>query len=268
METLQRPPAAEPVPQPRGLPVTNGGRSTLPSGRAVVGGLLIALAVFGTFVAYRGVTNANTQHYVVARQRIEAGAVIVPDDLAVVVGNLPTAVAKQTFADLANVTNQRAKGPIEAGDIIHPDALTLSKDSRDVWEIAVPVTPGGDLAGGLQVGETVEVVLTSKNPPNESTVIVPDAVVAATTRADSVLGGGGTLVTLDVHSEAEAVAVAGAGAKGTVGLARPPASAAGADAVITTTTLAPATTTLVPETTTTPPSVSPTTTAKPGTRRP
>jgi SAF domain len=267
METLQRPPAAEPAPQPRGLPVINGAHSTLPSGRAVVGGLLIALAVFGTFVAYRGVTNANTQHYVVARQRIEAGAVIVPDDLAVVVGNLPTTVAKQTFADLANVTNQRAKSTIEAGDIIHPDALTSSKDTRDVWEIAVPVVPGGDLAGGLQVGETVEVVLTNKNPPNESTVIVPDAVVVATTRADSVLGGGGTLVTLDVHSEVEAIAVAGAGARGTVGLVRPPAPTTGADAVTTTTTVAPATIP-VPETTPPPPSVSPTTTAKPGTRRP
>src|SRR5438132_1082243 len=58
-------------------------RRALPSGRAVAGGLLVALALIGIYAAYTGATAPPRRSYVVAAHDIAVGSRLEPKDLTV-----------------------------------------------------------------------------------------------------------------------------------------------------------------------------------------
>ncbi|TML58120.1 MAG: hypothetical protein E6G17_12765, partial [Actinobacteria bacterium] len=64
-------------------------RRSLPSGRALVGGLLVAIAAVGVFGAWLSATAAPTSSYVVARHDIAPGHRVTRADLALVRLHLP-----------------------------------------------------------------------------------------------------------------------------------------------------------------------------------
>src|SRR4051794_12766271 len=74
-------------------------RRALPNRRAVIGGLLVAIAAVGVFVAARG-RDSRTQHRVaVAAHDVAAGATIRAADVDYPTLELSDAVAPQLFAD-------------------------------------------------------------------------------------------------------------------------------------------------------------------------
>src|SRR4051812_20047222 len=84
-----------PEPQPR--PMVR--RRSLPSGRAVTGGLLIALAALGAFVAARGTSAGPSHRYVVAAHDIVAGTTLEADDLRSEPVDLPEGLAGRAFGN-------------------------------------------------------------------------------------------------------------------------------------------------------------------------
>jgi flagella basal body P-ring formation protein FlgA len=61
----------------------------LPSGRAVIGGLLMALAAVGTFVAYQAAAGDDRVEVLVAARDLRVGDVVSTNDVRVVAADLP-----------------------------------------------------------------------------------------------------------------------------------------------------------------------------------
>src|SRR5437870_3424343 len=78
-------------------------RRNLPSGRAVVGGFLVAVAALGAFVAARGTGGGPSQHYVVLTHDVIAGTTLRATDLRTVAVDLPADMAGRAFTDPAAV---------------------------------------------------------------------------------------------------------------------------------------------------------------------
>src|SRR5947209_18990130 len=78
-------------------------RRTLPSGRAVTGGFLVAIAALGTFSAYRSTAAGPTHRYLVAARDIAAGTTVQPSDLATTTVDLPDDLARRAFTQPAAV---------------------------------------------------------------------------------------------------------------------------------------------------------------------
>src|SRR5690606_15904534 len=83
------PAAARTIRPPRGLP----------SSRAAVGGLLVAVAAIGTWAAATGGAGAGTARYVVTRRPVAPGVELTADDLALLEVDLPDRLRSSAFDD-------------------------------------------------------------------------------------------------------------------------------------------------------------------------
>src|SRR5689334_14240346 len=72
-------------------------RRTLPGGRAVVGGFLIAVAAVGTFAAYTSATADTRVAYLAASHDLSIGHRITTADLAYARSTLPSFAAARAF---------------------------------------------------------------------------------------------------------------------------------------------------------------------------
>ena len=88
----------------------------LPGGRAVLGGVLMALAVVGVFLAYEQAGRAPRDAIVVAARAIRLGEVLEATDLRTVDGELPGGTAG--FDDVDALVGRVALGPIGEGEIV------------------------------------------------------------------------------------------------------------------------------------------------------
>ncbi|HEY4376975.1 MAG TPA: SAF domain-containing protein, partial [Acidimicrobiales bacterium] len=91
-------------------------RRGLPGTRAVVGGLLVAVAALGTFAVTTGAGRHAVPRYVVARRPIAAGQRIQAGDLASAPIDLPGASRQSAFGRIAAVAGAVALGPIQPGE--------------------------------------------------------------------------------------------------------------------------------------------------------
>jgi Flp pilus assembly protein CpaB len=221
--TRDRPPPAA------GRPLRR--RQSLPSGRAVVGGFLIALAALGIFVAYTRVSAGPTTRYVVARHDLRMGTRITPDDLALLPMELPASVARNAaFTDRARLVNATVIGPIRAGELVQAGDVLHKQGGPGAVEVSLPIESARALDGRLLPGEQVDVLATFGSGADAYTIaLVRGATVLSTDRRQGTLAAGRTeVVVLAVRSRDEAIAIAHAVSAGEITLIR----TTGADAPV------------------------------------
>jgi Flp pilus assembly protein CpaB len=161
-------------------------RRGLPGTRAVVGGLLIALATIGVFVAYADAARGPSDPVVVARHPIRIGDVLEAADLRLVTADLP-AGATGSFDDIASLVGRVALGPIGAGEIIQAGALTDDRAASPAHEVALLLPREQVAVGHLKQGERVDVFVTRED--RTTSVVRGAQVLQIGTEGDGSLAG-------------------------------------------------------------------------------
>jgi pilus assembly protein CpaB len=166
-------------------------RVGLPSGRAVVGGLLMALAAVGTFLAYADATADGTIDVLVAARDLAPGQTIRAGDVELVAVELPGQV-RGLFGDLDAAVGRQLIAPVRAGEFLLGSATVVPLEGAETMEIAISV-PGSRAVGRLQPGERVDVFSTWGSDVTQ--LIAVDARVLEV-RGSSSEGLGGTDTTV------------------------------------------------------------------------
>lgn len=134
-------------------------RASLPGMRATLGGLLIAMAAIGVFVAYEDASRGPTDPVVIARHGIRVGEVLDADDLRVVSAELP-ADTDGVFGDVATVVGRIALGPIGEGEMVQAGSVTDDQAAPRAHEVALTLPREQVAVGRLKQGERVDVFVT------------------------------------------------------------------------------------------------------------
>lgn len=204
-------------PEPRRVQRRRG----LPSGRAVVGGFLVAAGAVGIFTAYQGASAANERTYVTAGRDIAAGEHLGAGDLAVVALDLPEELARLAVSSRDALVGTTTLAPVAAGQLVWRSGVVKPDGSPELAQISIPVHPANALGGKLLPGERVDVLVTSTTAgtPQVTTVSAGARVVRVETGDRSVGGTGAIMLVLAVAPE-EIEHIAGATGTGTVTVAR------------------------------------------------
>lgn len=212
---------------PRGGVPTSGRavrrRSTLPTGRAVVGGFLVALAALGIFAAYTSATAGPTTTYVVARRDIPVGTRLGADDLTSLPMELPDVVAREAaFSDEGPLIGTTTVGPVRRGELVQAGDVVKKRSGPGELEVSFELESSRALAGTLRPGERVDVLATFGAGGDTYTVtVVRQARVLETGTDRGGLASGDTdVISLAVPTSDEAMALTHAINAGKVTLVR------------------------------------------------
>ena len=206
----------------------------LPTSRAVVGGLLVALAAAGVLVAHRGASRPPTSRYVVATHSIAAGQTLRADDLGTIAVDLPREVSAVPAADATDLVGRVAAASIEPmellgpGDVMAPGRFT----DPDAVEVALELPPARALDGIIRAGSRVDVL--STDPDGDTTTVLATSVRVTSARDDDERDGigssGSVRVLLSVSGRTEATALVDATLRSDITLVLPRPSETGAEA--------------------------------------
>ncbi len=221
--TAHRPTRAQP-----GVEGNGGGRRlrprrTLPGGRAVVGGFLVALAAVGIFAAYTGATADTRQGYLVSRQDLPIGHRIQSADLATLPMDLPPELRSRATRDPSRLVGTVVIGPLAKGELIQSsDVARVETEGTIGPQVSFSIDSARALDGRLKVGELVDVVATYDAAGSSQTLVVArGARVVGRSKPTSTLSDGGKeVITLSVPTRADTLAVAHAANAGDVTLVR------------------------------------------------
>ena len=159
-------------------------RLGLPSGRAVIGGLLMAIAAVGTFLAYAGATADEFVEVLVVSRDLRPGHTITTGDLELVPVELPGSV-RGLFGSIDAAVGRRMLAAVDAGEFLQASATTEVVEGEEALEIAIAL-PGNRAVGGLSPGERVDVFSTWNGSVTE--------LIAVDARVLDVSGAGSTLL--------------------------------------------------------------------------
>jgi Flp pilus assembly protein CpaB len=138
-------------------------RRSLPGGRAVVGGLLVAATAVGVFAATGAARHGPSTSYVVVVNDIPAGHVLTSADLKLVAIDLPSAQRRVSFSDPRVLIGNVAVARLKDGQIVQSADVADARRSRHLAEISVPVEPSSAMNGEheyLHGGDRVDVIAT------------------------------------------------------------------------------------------------------------
>ena len=197
-------------------------RRALPGGRAVVGGLLVALAAVGVFASWAASTSAPTTAYVVAARDLTVGERLTRDDLRMATIDLPTRQAAVAYADVEVLVGATVVGPLRADELVQAGDLSRSPGGAGTAHVSFAVPASDALGGHLRDGERVDLVAVfgTGGSATVETVAV-DALVIEVTADDGLAGQGSVTVTVAVPP-ADVEKVALASTAGTLKVVRAP----------------------------------------------
>jgi Flp pilus assembly protein CpaB len=135
-------------------------RPVLPSGRALVGGLLLAVSGVATFAAWQQASGAPDHAYVVARHPLPPGARLTADDLEVVPLDLPGSVAGGAYGEVGAVVDRVTLGPVGEGELVQAAQLSDAASAAALVEVSFAVPRDRALDGRLRSGDRVDVFVT------------------------------------------------------------------------------------------------------------
>jgi hypothetical protein len=199
---------------------------TLPGGRAVVGGLLVAAAAVGVFAAYLNAVAEPATRYLVARADLEPGTRFESLDTVAAsfesraVDLAPDLAARAVrLEDAELLLGRLLLAPLQPGQLLAPGDLVADGGVADAHKLSFAVERSAALAGDLRVGERLDVLATYGSGDGAYTVFVVRGVPLVARSGDggsSGLGSGGGPLTLtvavtspeDVQALAHAVATA------------------------------------------------------------
>jgi hypothetical protein len=159
----------------RGPSITR--RRSLPTGRAVVGALLVTLAAIGLFVAYRQAVGEPDTGYLVLEHRVEAGQRVTDADLRLEKIELPDSMTPTVFNDAAAVIGAVAIVPLRMGELLQRgDVLLLAPGELPEdppWrEFSFSIARSRALDGQIRSGEIIDLLATYSVNANTDTVVV------------------------------------------------------------------------------------------------
>lgn len=157
---------------PANQPRTVRRRHSLPSGRAVVGGFLIAVSALGLFTAYSQAAAGPTTMFVVARRDVPVGTRLAPTDLTRLAMDLPDAVAAGLFREAAGLAGATTVGPIRRGELIQAGDVVRKRSGPEELEVSFAIETSRAVAGTLKPGERIDVLATFGGGGDSYTVAV------------------------------------------------------------------------------------------------
>lgn len=189
-------------------PPASARRRSVPGGRAVLGGLLVAASVVGLYYASTRAQSGPSQSWVVARHALPPGARLAADDLSRLAIDLPPAVAARAFHDPGELVGATLIAPLAAGDLVQATVVVAKPSSPPSREVTFTV-PRATLGGSLESGERVDVVATYGTGGDAfSTVVMRQAVVLDLNRGNArVSDEGEVAVTVAVDDPNDAIAL-------------------------------------------------------------
>lgn len=196
-------------------------RRGLPGGRAVVGGLLVAVAAVGIFAAATGVGRGPDTRYLVASRDLTPGTVIEAGDVELVALDLPDTLTSQVFTRPDQVIGAVAVGPVAGGELIQAGGLA-DGSAGEVPTFSVTIDRADANGGELQRGDFVQVFVTYGSGITATTVAVStDArVVTSSSGEESLASSDEIVVRLAVPSAEERSAIINATVAGRITLVR------------------------------------------------
>ena len=205
--TVLAPPAAQ---------VTRGGRpvrrrQALPTGRAVLGGFLVALSALGTFVAWSGVTKGPEAAYVVAGRDLSIGTRLTAADLRLVPMDLPDALARTAaFDDAESLVGVKVINPIRKGELVQASSLVQPGAAAGALEVSFAIESARAVAGTLKPGEFVDFLATfgAGSDTYTTTVLQGARILDVRSTGGSLGSSDQQVITLEVADAAEARAIA------------------------------------------------------------
>jgi Flp pilus assembly protein CpaB len=183
-------------------------RRSVPGGRAVLGGLLVAASVVGLYYASTRADSGPRQSWVVARRALPPGARLAADDLARVPIDLPPTVAARAFHEPSELVGATLIAPLAAGDLVQATAVVAKSSAPSSREVTFTV-PRATLGASLEEGERVDVVATYGTGGDAfSAVVLRQATVLALNRGNTRVGDEGDVaVTVAVDDPNDAIAL-------------------------------------------------------------
>lgn len=125
----------------------------------MLGGLLMAVAAVGVFVAYTGSEGGAADTVVVAAHDLRPGQQIEADDLRLVAVDLPADTLAAAFSELEAIIGRVVLGPVAEGELVQRGAITSDNGSA-ANEIALTLPRAQIAVGRLKQGERVDVYVT------------------------------------------------------------------------------------------------------------
>ncbi|HAS10344.1 MAG TPA: hypothetical protein DCS55_07485 [Acidimicrobiaceae bacterium] len=124
----------------------------------MVGGLLMALAAVGTFLAYADATADDTIDVLIASRDLAPGQTIRSGDVELVPVELPDGV-RGLFGAVDAAVDRQLAAPVEAGEFLLASATVVPVEGAERLEVALSL-PASRAVGGLRPGERVDVFST------------------------------------------------------------------------------------------------------------
>jgi Flp pilus assembly protein CpaB len=187
-------------------------RRTLPGGRAVTGGFLVALAAVLVFWGYSRSTRSPRQLYVVATHDLTPGERLTASDLTLVPLDIPNlAVRRQVFGSPADLLDANASviAPINAGSLVEAGSVVGRGGPPGTREMSIDLDRSRAVGGTLKPGEFVDVLATFGSGATAYTeTVLPHVEVLPITPDASGTGGTGELFVFAVPDGVSAEALA------------------------------------------------------------
>ncbi len=206
----------------------------LPSGRAVVGGLLVTLAALGAFVVTsRDVEDLRVPYFVAAAD-LPPGHVLTSDDVRTELIDLPPTLAASSVAQtpgtsiLADeVVGSVLLGPLGAGGLLQRSALTPpGVQGQDASAVEFSFTlANGRTPRSLRPGEHVAMLSTTGRDNDAVTIVVVDDAIVTDFVIDNegFSSNGDVIVTLSISSSDDVLSAVNASRATDVTILRIPA---------------------------------------------
>jgi Flp pilus assembly protein CpaB len=137
-----------------------GPRPGLPGARAIVGGLLIAVAGVCTFVAWQQATGTAGRTYAVAARPIHPGESLTADDVRFEPIELPAGLSAAAFMDGPAIEGRVALGPVAEGELVQRGQVSDAAAARPVAELSFSIARDRAVDGRLRSGDLVDVFVT------------------------------------------------------------------------------------------------------------
>lgn len=152
--------------------------SRRPTRRAVVGGLLVALAALIAWIAVDAGDRRPGRSIVIATRAIAPGESIDASAVTVRTMSIDASLADHDFSSTSQLVDAVALGPIAEGDAILRSAVLPNPSGERLRQFSFPVDRDRALNGELRSGERIDVMATfGSGTDSTTTVIARDALV-------------------------------------------------------------------------------------------
>jgi len=185
-----------------------GTRVALPRGRAVVGGLLVAMAAVGLLLAHQAATRHHVTSWLIARRPIPAGTHIRDSDVSFAPMELYSGTAQRAFRSPTGLIGATARTDIAAGELLQRSDLGSRRSaSGPLRRLTLDLTPAQALDGSISGGDRVDIV-SSGDDAGTTSVIAHRVLVEAVRHPSGGLGSSDSVrLTLVVANEKTAQSV-------------------------------------------------------------